>query len=353
MVAALSFLLCLMGLPAFAEVPDIDAPGISRAIEVQEAHTEALMVKRGVMGTGVGYNAAGEPAIKVFVQTQADVAGFPQTLDGISVEVVVTGMFIARHHRPGHSGGPSGGGDPEPTADCESSPSDPTALCDRPVPIGVSTGHPDVTAGTIGARVKDSSGYVYALSNNHVYANINDAFIGDAVIQPGAFDGGISPADDIGTLHDFKLIDFTGANNDMDAAIAFSNTGLLGNSTPPDGYGTPSATIADAIIGLPVQKFGRTTGLTSGEVDTINSIVDICYQSRGPFICTKSARYIGQIIITPGDFSAGGDSGSLIVTETGNNPVALLFAGSSTHTIASPIGPVLTRFGVTVDGSTP
>jgi len=34
----------------------------------------------------------------------------------------------------------------------------------RPVPIGVSTGHPDITAGTIGARVTDGVN-VYALSN--------------------------------------------------------------------------------------------------------------------------------------------------------------------------------------------
>ena len=45
-------------------------------------------------------------------------------------------------------------------------------------------------------------------------------------------------------------------------------------------------------------------------------------------------------------FSAGGDSGSLIVTNNGShNPVGLLFAGSSTTTIANPIGQVLQRLG--------
>ena len=37
-----------------------------------------------------------------------------------------------------------------------------------------------------------------------------------------------------------------------------------------------------------------------------------------------------------GTFSAGGDSGSLIVTQRGNNPVGLLFAGSSQFTFATP-----------------
>ena len=63
---------------------------------------------------------------------------------------------------------------------------------------------------------------------------------------------------------------------------------------------------------------------------------------------------MNQIAITPGSFSSGGDSGSLIVTTDGNNyPVGLLFAGSSTRTLANQIGLVLTKFGVTIDDSEP
>ncbi|HEX9581370.1 MAG TPA: CARDB domain-containing protein, partial [Gemmatimonadales bacterium] len=63
------------------------------------------------------------------------------------------------------------------------------------------------------------------------------------------------------------------------------------------------------------------------------------------------AIFVDQLIIEPGGFSGGGDSGSLIVTNDGNkNPVALLFAGSSTQTIANRIDLVLNRFNVTVDG---
>jgi hypothetical protein len=357
MITILNLLVVLVGLPAFA-APDFDAPpGLVRAMEAQDGHTEVLMTKRGVVGTGVGYNAAGEPAIKVFVQTQSDLAGLPQTLDGIPVEVAVTGMFVARHHRNGHNGGPGGGGDPEPepesAANCESVPSDSTARFERPVCIGVSTGHPAITAGTIGCRVTDGTD-VYALSNNHVYANSNAASIGDAVIQPGTFDGGSSPADDIGKLEDYEPIDFSGGDNYMDAAIISTTTlfgnSILGNSTPADGYGTPSVTSVAASVGLGVQKFGRTTKLTTGTIDAINATVKVCYKTAGPF-CTKLATFIGQIMVTDGSFSAGGDSGSLVVTnDDNNNPVGLLFAGSSTHTIANPIGLVLERFGVDVDG---
>ena len=85
------------------------------------------------------------------------------------------------------------------------------------------------------------------------------------------------------------------------------------------------------------------TGWTSGVVDGINATVAVNY-GQG-----KIANFVGQLVITPGSFSAGGDSGSLILNGNGN-PVGLLFAGSSTITIANPINPILSRFGVTVDG---
>lgn len=194
-------------------------------------------------------------------------------------------------------------------------------------------------------------GGVYALSNNHVYANENQASIGDAVIQPGTYDGGSSPADDVGTLAGFELIVFsTTANNVIDAAIAESTTSLLNNATPSDGYGTPKSTTAPAYINQKVKKYGRTTGLTKGQVYAVNATVNVGYSSG-------VARFVNQIIITPGAFSAGGDSGSLVVADgkgrdkaDDRKPVGLLFAGSDLFTIANPIDDVLSAFGVTIDG---
>lgn len=287
--------------------------------EVQERNTDRLMAMNGVEGTAIGYNQNNRLAVKVFT-TGPGVRGIPRDLDGVPVQVVVTGKIYALST---------------------------TDKLDRPVPIGVSTGHPAITAGTIGCRVTDGT-YVYALSNNHVYALENDADIGDAVIQPGTVDGGAAPADTIGTLFDFEPIVFSRrARNEIDAAIALTNTDtdMVGTATPGGGYGTPNSTIVEAFIGQQVQKFGRTTELTRGEVTGVNATVNVGY---GP---GKTATFVKQIIIEPGDFSAGGDSGSLIVTDDDNlNPVGLLFAGSSTVTIANPIDLVLGRFGVTVDG---
>jgi type II secretory pathway pseudopilin PulG len=300
-----------------------------RVKEVQERHTDRLMAIEGVEGTAVGLDDSDRPAVKVFLENPG-VRGIPRDLDGVPVHPVVTGKFYAL---PKPEGKPGGG-----------TKVDPTARFPRPVPIGVSTGHPNITAGTIACRVKDAGGNVYALSNNHVYADENKGPIGINVLQPGPYDGGVDPDDSIGTLSDFEDVVFSEtANNVIDAAIALSSTANLGKATPSDGYGTPKSSTITAKLRQSVQKYGRTTRLTKGRVYAINAAVKVQYDAG-------IARFVNQIIITPGTFSAGGDSGSLIVTETGKNPVGLLFAGSSAYTVANPIQPVLARFGVTVDG---
>ncbi len=326
--------------------PPPDRPtGLERALEVKKLHENALFKVNGVAGAAVGYNEFGRPSVIVFAE-KPGVSGLPAMLEDVPVIVRVSGKFVALP-KPSKPGKPPTG----PTID-------PTVRFDRPVPIGVSTGHPDITAGTIGARVTDGA-KVYALSNNHVYANENSANNGDIVIQPGTYDGGIRPdvetgltPDKIGTLFDFEPINFSpGADNTIDAAIALTTTDLLGNSTPANGYGVPKSVTAPAAIKMKVKKYGRTTGLTTGQVYAINATVNVGYD-------TGVARFVNQIIIGPGTFSAGGDSGSLIVTagtrkdpsEYDRKPVGLLFAGSSSYTIANPIDAVLDRFGVTIDG---
>ncbi|MCH8937744.1 MAG: hypothetical protein IIB90_18715, partial [Gemmatimonadetes bacterium] len=126
----------------------VDQVALSHAIRVQEAHTDEMFEIAGVVGTGVGLTADGQPVVKIFTR-EAGVAGLPESLEGVPVAVEVTGMIFALRAL-----------------------ADPTEKFARPVPIGVSTGHPDITAGTIGARVTDGTN-VFALSNNHIYADQN------------------------------------------------------------------------------------------------------------------------------------------------------------------------------------
>ena len=258
----------LLAILAGSPVAAFDPPGLARAIAVQERHTDALLVVPGVVGTAVGMTADGEAEIKIFTESLG-VPGLPRSLSGVPVVVVVTGQFVALNPPPHDH---SKGGDEEPAV-----PVDPTSRFARPVPIGVSTGHLDITAGTISARVMDGTN-VYALSNNHVYADTNDATIGDNVLQPGVFDGGTYPDDAIGTLHDFEPIVFsTSASNEIDAAIALSSTSYLGNATPEDGYGTPKSATKAAVDLQRVIKYGRTTRQTEGTVIGIHATVDVGY----------------------------------------------------------------------------
>lgn len=305
--------------------PEADVAAVQElgpAFAAQRSHTPGLMAREGVLGTGVGIDRDGDPSVVVYLAAPG-LENVPDHVDGVPVERVVTGLIVA-------------GADPTTRA--------------RPAPVGFSVGHPDITAGTYGARVTDGSD-VWMLSNNHVLANSNDASIGDATLQPGPSDGGSDPADRIGTLADYEPISFS-SDNVMDAAITSpTHPDSISASTPTDdAYGLPGTSVTDASVGLGVQKYGRTTGHTTGTVEEVNVTISVCYEPAGPFNCQSAATFVDQIGIGPGTFSDGGDSGSLIVTDDGNaNPVGLLFAGGSDRTFANPIGPVLDRFGVSVD----
>ena len=317
-VALAVVLVCAWACPAWTAGPNPVA--LQKIIEAQERHTDRLLSVEGVVGT-----AAGADGVVVLLEKPDVAAKVSKSLDGVPVVLKVSGKIRAL------------GG------------IDTTARFDRPVPIGVSTGNAlEASAGTIAARVTNGTN-VYALSNNHVYALENHAPLGSNVLQPGVYDGGDS-GDVIGALHDFEPITFSDtADNTVDAAIALSSTALLGTATPADGYGTPESTIVAATVGEPVQKYGRTTSLTSGAITGVNAIVKVSYDSG-------VARFVNQIIVesaTP--FIKAGDSGSLLVTDPGRNPVGLLFAGNGSGklAIANPIDPVLSRFNVAIDASAP
>ena len=201
---AMVTVVALLGLLVFPNA--LSAQGNSEAAfnrvkAVQEANTDALMAINGVVGTAIGLGQNAQPILLVLL-ANGGVPNIPASLGGVQVRPLLTGTFYASD-KPGPNGHDHGGGDDPPPDDDPPSDPSPTERWPRPVPIGVSTGHPVITAGTIGCRVTDGAN-VYALSCNHVYALENQASTGDAVIQPGTEDGGSSPADDIGTLDDFE-----------------------------------------------------------------------------------------------------------------------------------------------------
>lgn len=211
---------------------------------------------------------------------------------------------------------------------------------ERPAPSGISIGHPNITAGTLGCLVVDNTdGSLCILSNNHVLADENAASIGDAIIQSGTVDGGASPGDDIAKLKRFVTINPAG--NTVDGAIAevidraYVIDEMKNNLMPvpnPDHpavgllfAGSCNRTIMNPIdevlgqldieflagpgstvvaeIGMDVEKVGRTTEYTTSTVKEIDATVDVQYDMG-------VVTFDGQI--TTAWMSDGGDSGSIV-----------------------------------------
>jgi len=197
-------------------------------------------------------------------------------------------------------------------------------------------------AGTLGSLIT-RDGTLYILSNNHVLARSGSAATGETDIQPGLIDKGCSQTlsnyNVVGTFPG-NIVPLGSANVDVGLSTANSNVDSSGAIID---VGVPCSATQVAGIGDAVTKSGRTTGQTFGTVQATNVNVSIQYQKG----CNQGKKftisYTNQVSITPGTFSAGGDSGSLILSNNTSNhhPVALLYAGSSSVTIGNPISAVV------------
>ena len=317
---------------------------VSLVQQKKRQHEAMLMSMSNVVAVGVGFKIVGdiqtnEPSIIVSVVEKLpagelpELSLVPQTLDGVKTDVIETGKIVAFQ-------------DPKQKM--------------RPARPGVSIGHYQITAGTLGCLVQ-RDGQVYILSNNHVLANSNAAQLGDAILQPGAYDGGTN-ADQIGTLAQFIPVAFDGSDGGSTTPpsgcspltflkILFGKSTIAtvnepGNNTVDCAIAKPlSADLVDpnilnigipigvgaASLGTALQKSGRTTGYTTGQITQIDVTVSVDYD--GPV-----ATYKNQLMAGP--LSQGGDLGSAVL-DMNKQVVGLLFAGSNTTTIMNPFQLVL------------
>lgn len=299
---------------------------------------------QGIVGVGIGLpdpdsvafgvGGPGEPTLTLFTESNlprevllahlAQSAG-TRALSGMPLQQVPVGAVDAYSHRARH----------------------------RPAPGGVSVGHVDITAGTLGSRAigltAPWNNRHLVLSNNHVLANSNAGRVNDSIIQPGRADGGRHPGDQIAVLARWVPINFGGAPNVVDAAFGWAwherirgEQYYLSNGSAAY-YRTGSAPLT-ASLGMTVGKSGRTTGLTKGRVTQIGVSVNVNF-GGGRVALFRNQIAIQSVNANP--FSAGGDSGSLIWHwATGVRPVGLLFAGGGGTTFANPIGNVLAALDI-------
>lgn len=298
-----------------------------------------------ILGVAIGTKEiedydTGEPTIKVYVETKASLglveahSRVPQEVFGVSTDVVETeGFYSSALQNPNFSASTGGRG---------------------PIQGGVSIGHYRGQTGTMSCIVRIGDSF-YILGNYHVLANMGQCSIGDPIIHPGLADGGVAPNDTIANLSAYIHVITGGPWNYLDCALA---------RIPPEDvdpqnrcFGHLASTTAVAQAGMAVKKCGRSTNATRDKITGIRAAVRVGYGSKG------RARFRGQVIIgsqpqkrpgrspiPPLPFAARGDSGSLVVTDGGNEPVALIFAvaGNGRFAIAHPIDSVLTKFGATI-----
>ncbi len=192
-----------------------------------------------------------------------------------------------------------------------------------------------VITGTIGTCCYDFDPFpkipkrYYLLSSNHILTSLDNALIGDPILQPALADGGIYPRDMIARLTRYVPIEYSTAFrkplNYVDAAIAEGNLQNLDReiywaSHVKDLYTSPR-------VGDIVQKCGRTTGFTTGKIRTINTTLDLNWSGR-------RARFARQILATA--MSGPGDSGSLVLNRD-EHAIGLISGGSRRATIINNI----------------
>ncbi len=318
-----------------------DDPAVQYLSALQAEVTDAVLALDGVVGIGIGLTDEGEPAIAILTRNESDRPQLPPALDEVPIVFIATGIPVPLAEAAPAVGE---GGTLRKTSGVG------TERAVRPVPIGISTGNWNVCgAGTIGARVTNGSEY-FILSCNHVFARTNYAVLGERILQPGRSEVACAQLidDTLGSLADFEpIVHLSTASNLMDAALVRTSPAFVRSGTPPDGYGIPSSTVKTAAVRMRVQKYGKTTGLTTARIQAINVTIGMNYGSG-------TARFINQIIAESNSlFVDVGDSGSLVVTDDNNKqPIGLVFARSGTnYTYINPIGPILERFGVRIDDS--
>ena len=215
-------------------------------------------------------------------------------------------------------------------------------------------------SGTFGALVR-SDGDLMALSNNHVFAACNQIPVGQPILSPSAMDARPELPAPRQICRHARIVELRSGTPTLvpmvrcDAAVASIPDNSIVSSWQGDkltGYDTPTQTIAP-ISGLRVKKVGRTTNLTFGTVEAlIPTPMPLPYKNSS-FTASVWFTDIWTVKADEGSqFALPGDSGSLVVSESGDTAVGLLFASSARGDYAwiAPIDTVLSELRLTLVG---
>ncbi len=207
-------------------------------------------------------------------------------------------------------------------------------------------------SGTLGALLS-RGGNLYVLSNNHVIGRENQAKAGEQIDSPGLVDTNCGSGTPVALFTQAVQLPPNGTGT-VDAAIAQVIPGTVdasgsilqldGGGGSPPAAAPPASTPQSAAVGMTLAKSGRTTGLTCGPIQSIDTTVSVDYQQGCGSGTSFQVTFNHQVMVNSANFSDSGDSGSLMVNSTNAAPVALLYAGSNNTTVGNPINDVLGAF---------
>ena len=213
-------------------------------------------------------------------------------------------------------------------------------LQSRPIAVGASVSHINGGAGSVGGiAVRGSDHRLHVLSASHVFAPGGLAVPGDPILEPANAGG---PSAVLATLVDFEPLHGEGAPNPFDGAIARLNSNDDVVLRVPT-IGEQRSQILDATLYESVRKFGAATLHTLGVVT--DAAADITFMREGEEVLFQD---VIEVVGCGGEFSQGGDSGSLVVDALTSKPIGLVIGGRGMNTFVSPLRPVLKRFDATL-----
>ncbi len=313
-----------------------------------------LLDLQNVVGIGIGHKhvgeeSTGEPAFILYVEKKLPAADLqrsqvvPKKIHGLVTDVVEIGVVRMLNDRTKRV---------------------------RPCQPGMSIGHFQSSAGTMGAVVKDrETKELMVLSNNHVLANGSTyqearAKKGDPILQPGPYDGG-KTEDRIGVLPRYVPLEKSISRADCPVAMSLARevTRLI-NLFKRDyeirfyKHSKSENTVDCAVVkldsedivrpaileigevngiseakpGEKVRKSGRTSGVTSGVVKSVNTTLQVEMDKD------EKVWFTEQVVTDLP--SKPGDSGSLILNQD-KKAIGLLFAGSEKLTVFNRIANVM------------
>jgi hypothetical protein len=315
----------------------------NQMVAVKERVEDELLARDNVRAIGVGLRERSgkltdELAILIYVRVAEDMSAtdrLPSEIEGFPVDVIVADF--SKDTAEPHENSPQAGPDRKRY---------------DPLLGGISMAPSRLTnsAGTLGLMVcgNNSGENAMMLSNYHVMCLKDGGYkVGDEMCQEARWDNSLGECGNCAELTRWK------AGNHMLGETAYGVDAAVANRTARGFLLSEIVEVGklagteDPTVGMAVQKRGRTTGLTSG---VVQSVTISAKEDFGPPIGIVIMQNQMAVKGDSGAFTAGGDSGSVYVSTTSKKVVGLHWGSdpSAGHSVGNWIKAVVSALAISI-----